>query len=53
MSQIFPPRALVASALQALVCNSVTEKVLADDFLTDNYLSTERRIPVTVVIGQR
>ena len=23
--------------------------VLADDFLTDNYLSTERRIPVTLL----
>ncbi|MDP9131241.1 MAG: hypothetical protein M3N35_12735 [Candidatus Binatota bacterium] len=27
----------------------MTEKVLADDFLTDNYLSTERRIPVTLL----
>ena len=27
----------------------MTEKVSADDFLTDNYLSTERRIPVTLL----
>ena len=27
----------------------MTEMVLADDFLTDNYLSTERRIPVTLL----
>ena len=27
----------------------MTEKVLADDFLADNYLSTERRIPVTLL----
>jgi hypothetical protein len=27
----------------------MTETVLADDFLTDNYLSTERRIPVTLL----
>lgn len=27
----------------------MTERVLADDFLTDNYLSTERRIPVTLL----
>ncbi|MGZ8454219.1 MAG: hypothetical protein ACXWZE_19205 [Candidatus Binatia bacterium] len=29
--------------------NKMTDKVLADDFLTDNYLSTERRIPVTLL----
>jgi hypothetical protein len=27
----------------------MTEMVLADDFLTENYLSTERRIPVTLL----
>ena len=27
----------------------MTEMVLADDFLTDNYLSTDRRIPVTLL----
>ena len=26
---------------------------MADDFLTDNYLSTERRIPVTLLADQR
>jgi hypothetical protein len=27
----------------------MTAMVLADDFLVDNYLSTERRIPVTLL----
>ena len=27
----------------------MTEIVMADDFLTDNYLSTDRRIPVTLL----
>ena len=29
--------------------DKMTEMVLADDFLTDNYLSTDRRIPVTLL----
>ena len=29
--------------------SKMTEIVMADDFLTDNYLSTERRIPVTLL----
>ena len=29
--------------------NKMTAMVMADDFLTDNYLSTERRIPVTLL----